>query len=216
MTSHKRVLTKVTTMILLLARRVAALCVLSVLLLQPAAASTLTITGGLTQLTLGRNLPALGFTASPTGTASFVGEAFHFPISGGTLDEMSGDALIEHAGAGVTLTRDAISVSVGDFLIDTVAGAIFGSVNGGGSLVDLFTLVATDGPRLRVRVSAPLADALSAIYGTPNLAGETIGFATTAPQTAPAPVPLPAGMPLLLAGLAAVGALRFARGRATA
>ena len=191
---------------------VAALLLAPFLSAGSAEAGTVGITGGTTNLIVTADLAGLGLSAETFGGASLTDGAFTFPITGGSVDTESGDALIEHEGSGVVLYNMTSEVSVGSFLIDTASAAIFGLVNGTGSLVQFFDLGGTTEDGIEVLIAAPLGGAISAIFGAPDLTGATFGFATTSPVTdvAPAPVPLPAAMPLLLAG---IGAMAFVRTR---
>jgi hypothetical protein len=179
------------------------------LLLQPAQAATVNITGGITTVDVTADLAGLGLGAAAFGTASLSGSTFTFPISGGTVDTATGNAIIEHTGVGVALFAGTTAATVGNFVIDTAAATIRGNVNGGSAFVDLFTLGPATTQGIEVLFASPLAGALSQVFGAPDLTGATFGFANTAPATTP--VPLPAAMPLLLAGLGAFGALRLRR-----
>ncbi len=164
-------------------------------------------------------LTALGLGGAPTGTAgvSLDGEGlplFAFGITGGTIDA-AGNALIEHDGSGVrlfALADPTISATVGNFLIDTLAGTVSGIVNGSGPSTVLFNFDAVTPRGIAISISSALAGALTGVFGAPDLTGARFGFANTAPEVAP--VPLPATLPLAAAGfaaLAAFGARRRAR-----
>lgn len=172
------------------------------------AAQAARIDGGATMVEVVAPLGDLGLGGAPFGTATAEGAVFTFPITGGTAN---GDALlIEHVGSGVTLftldDTDDTEVTVGNFLIDTAQGTIFGDVIGGPANLDLFSLV-SDPNGIGLNITGTLAGALTGIFGAPDLANERFGLAKTNPSI----VPLPASVLLMLGGLTALGAVRARR-----
>jgi hypothetical protein len=184
----------------------------------PAEAATLPLVGNQTEVEVTAPLAALGLGGAPFGTAtvdvSGANPIFTFPVTGGTLDTASGDARVEHQGSGVTLSALAdptVSATVGNFFIDTIALQVSGDVLGGASGVPFFDLGAATTSGVELFITAELAGALTGVFGADNLTGAQFGFAR--PDLAP--IPLPAGVWLMIAGLAAFGAVR-ARGRRAA
>ena len=156
-------------------------------------------------------LSTLGLGAAPTGTATLdtsgARPLFAFDITGGTVDT-SGNALIEHEGSGVqlfALADTTIFAEVGDFLIDTFAGTVSGTVNGAGAGTVLFNFGESTRFGIVLEISSDLAAALAGVFGAPDLTGARFGYANTDPQIGPAPIPLPATLPLLAAGLLVAG-----------
>jgi hypothetical protein len=179
-----------------------------------AQASTITLGSGETRVRVEADLAGLGLTPSLVGTTSVVndpnGLVLSFPVTGGQLDGLAGS--IEHEGSGVTLTAGATSVTVGNFIIDTVQQVIFGDVDLNGARIgddlDLFSFdlsTVTPGQLtnlntqfLALLITPTLAGALTQIFGAPDLENALFGFASTLPQE----VPLPAAVWMFLAGLA--------------
>lgn len=174
-----------------------------------AQAASLPIIGNFTEVEVTADLAGLGLTAAAFGSATASGAVFTFPVTGGVVDSISGDALVEHDGSGVALTAGAFSAFVGNFLIDTGAATVFGdgAVLGGAGFTSapLFTFGTGEAlPGVELLISPALAGALSAVFGAPDLTGATFGYAR--PDLAVVPVPA-AGL-LLLSALGALGALR--------
>jgi hypothetical protein len=195
--------------------RIAALALAAAALVFAGSAGAATISPvGTTNVRVVAPLAALGLGASPTGSAtvdlSGLKPLFLFPITGGMIDA-SGNAVIQHAGSGVTLFSlddSTVFATVGDFVIDTLAGTVSGVVNGSGPTTVLFNFGATKADGILLNISSGLAGALTSVFGAPDLTGAAFGFGITDPVAAP--VPLPAGGLLLLAalGLVALGAGR--------
>ena len=162
---------------------------------------------GVTTVEVTANLGSLGLGGAPVGSATADGAVFSFPITGGSIDSGSGDALIEHDGSGVklfALADASINVSVGNFLIDTMMQTVSGDVFGGSSGVTFFNFGTPGASGIPLLISSDLASALTSIFGAPDLTGAEFGLANTNPTV----VPLPAGLPLLLAALGGLAALR--------
>ena len=161
-------------------------------------------------------LTSAGVSVAPLGTATAFADASGnligaFPITGGTLTPDLSNALIEHVGSGLALSRNGTTVNLENFLIDTTlpTDTIFGWVSVGATIlndVPLFTLAG-----LNVFLSDTAGGALNSFLGIPNLAGAQLGFALTNPQ----PVPEPETYAMLgvgLAMLALAGRRRMKRG----
>jgi hypothetical protein len=175
-------------------------------------AASLPIIGVKTDVEVTAPLGALGLTPAPFGSATAVGAIFTFPVTGGSVDSLSGAALIEHAGSGVALTAGTQSAFVGNFLIDTAAGSVFadGAALGlpGFLNAPIFNLgTGTELPGVELIITSTLASVLTAVFGAPDLTGVTFGYAR--PDVAVVPVPA-AGL-LLLSGMGALGAVRLRR-----
>lgn len=161
-------------------------------------------------------LGAFGLGGAPTGSAAVSltpagNPLFAFNITGGTVDSDTGAAQIEHDGSGVrlfALANDTIGAIVGNFIVDTGVGAVFGNVNDDDAVVRLFDLDLGATGGIGLNISDDLAGALTTVFDADDLTGAQFGLANTNPTVAPAPIPLPAGAPLLLAG---VGAFAIAR-----
>ena len=176
-----------------------------------AQAGTVDIIGGDTDVLVTADLAGLGLTGAPTGTAEVElvidFAQFTFGITGGSVDEV-GNALIEHDGSGVSLTGGGTTATVGDFLIDTEAANITGTVNDALFGVELFTFGTVSAEGIQLLISDSLAGALTSVFGVGSLAGAEFGLANTNPITDVAPVPLPAGGLLLITAL---GGLAYTR-----
>ncbi|WP_299356798.1 hypothetical protein [uncultured Shimia sp.] len=181
---------------------------LTVPVAEKATASTV-ISGGITQVDVTADLTGLGLIGFPFGSATAADSVFSFPITGGSAIAPD-DLLIEHDGSGVTLQALAsltTQATVANFLIDTVAGGVFGDVIGGANDVFLFEFGSGDDlPGIELEITSQFATALTSVFGAPDLTGATFGYASTSPDLAP--VPLPAGLPLLLGGMAILFGLR--------
>ncbi len=180
--------------------------------LSTGAAHAVAVTGGTTAVTVTADLAGLGLTPGLEGTATAeVNDGLltvFFPITGGATGP-AGNALIEHDGSGVSLTAGDTTASIGNFVIKTSAGAVFGDLFGAttGSPLEFFTF--GDGtalPGVELEISSTLAGALSGVFGAPDLTGATFGYAVPSPTLAP--VPLPAGALLLIGGLGMLGLVR--------
>jgi hypothetical protein len=181
----------------------------------PAQAAPVALVGNETTVTVTAPLGTLGLSGAAFGTATLSVvdglPAFAFPITGGTIDSATSDALIEHNGSGVTLTGAGTSATVGNFLIDTLAMTVFGDLIDAAtgtsiaSGLELFGFGAeTARPGVQLLITSTLAGALSDTFGAPDLTGVEFGYAV--PDIAAVPVPA-AGL-LLLGGLGMMGALR--------
>ncbi|GFE64151.1 hypothetical protein [Litoreibacter roseus] len=180
-------------------------------------AATVGITGVETSITVTAPLGDLGLSATNFGASSveIIDETpvFSFAITGGSVDLDSSAAMIAHNGSGLTLTAGDISASVGDFLIDTAAALVSGTVNGGETFVPLFNLGSAEDDRgIEIFATETLASTLTAVFDAPDLSGALFGFASPELELADtpdmAPIPLPAGFPLLAGGLVLLGLMR--------
>ncbi|WP_299500221.1 VPLPA-CTERM sorting domain-containing protein [uncultured Roseobacter sp.] len=180
------------------------------LALATGAANAATINGGETTVTVTAPLTTLGLGGAPFGTATATGATFTFPITGGST--AGGGLEILHDGSGVTLftldTTDDVEVTVGNFVIDTLAETVFGDVIGGPTGLDLFSFGTAQGG-IGLEITGTLAGALTSIFNAPDLTGAQFGVANTSPEIAP--VPLPASALLLLAGFGMFGVVKARR-----
>ncbi len=190
-------------------------CALSVLLTLPLGASAAAIIGNTTsvELTAAGALASLGVAVQPVGTASLeaLGPTAVFPITGGSIDDVTGDLLVEHDGSGLSLGVGTDNILLLNFLIDSAAATIFGDVvvvdDVAGTLsasalndVDLFSLDAD----LNVFLTATASGALNALFGTALPAGLKIGEASLDVSA----VPLPPAVMLFGSAFAGMLALR--------
>ncbi|MBP6095406.1 MAG: PEP-CTERM sorting domain-containing protein [Methyloversatilis sp.] len=189
-------------------RRIAASVLLSAFAAAPmvaAAASPIAPVGpNVTVLTATPTLVGAGVSVSALGLASLTSDASGnpvglFPITGGYLAPDLSNAMVEHMGSGLRLSRNGLDLQ--NFPIDTTMTVytIFGSVTSGSTFIPsapLFTLSGFD-----LLVSGPGGGALAAFLGIPDLSGAKMGFALTSPVAA---VPEPETCALLLAGLGLV------------
>jgi hypothetical protein len=187
---------------------IASLAVLAVFA-SPAKAASLPIIGNVTDVEVTADLAGLGLTAAPFGSGTAAGAIFTFDVTGGAVDSLTGNALVEHAGSGVALTAGTTSAFVGNFLIDTGAGTVSGdgAVLGGAGFLGATLFTFGDGdalPGVELLFSSTLAGVLSSVFGAPDLTGATFGYAR--PDLAVVPIPA-AGM-LLLSALTVLGVVR--------
>lgn len=184
----------------------------------PTAASAAELVGGETRVQVTADLAALGLTPGITGTASIVSGSpltVSFPVTGGALDPaLSG--FILHEGSGVSLTAGSNTLTLGNFIIDTVSSRILGDAAlNGAALADdlpLFTFDLTtvtpaqltdlNSPALVLSFTAGAAGALTQVFGAPNLTGAEFGRAATAPVAA---VPEPSTWAMMIFGFALIG-----------
>lgn len=121
-----------------------------------------------------------------------------FPITGGYLDPDLSNAMVQHAGSGLRLSRAGTDVDLENFVIDTTLAqdTIFGQVTVGATVLNDVPLFTLSG--FNLFLSEPAGDALVSFLGIPDLGGAQLGFALTSPVAA---VPEPETYALLLAGL---------------
>lgn len=139
----------------------------------------------------------------PDASGNLIGA---FAITGGTLDPDLGNALIEHDGSGLQLSRNGTDVKLENFLINTTlpTDTIFGQVTVGTTTLSDVPLFTLNGSNLFLSDAA--GDALVTFLGIPDLGGAQLGFALTNPL----PVPEPETYAMMGAGLVL---LAFARSR---
>jgi hypothetical protein len=177
-------------------------------------AQAIPVTGGVTTVNLvsAATLTGAGVTVAPLGTATATAgpggiPAVRFPITGGDLSA-SFAGTIAHNGSGLRLTTTTGTVSLTNFLIDTVSLTLSGAVAFGTtnlSNVPLFAL-STNGNATSpfdLKLTATAAGALTSVLGVPNLTGALIATAGTAPITAA--IPEPSTYALMLGGLGLAG-----------
>lgn len=167
------------------------------------------------ELTAAGLLAANGVTVQPVGTAALDATTVTatFPITGGTLN--GSDALIEHAGSGLSLSKGSDHLLLLNFLIDTAAATVFGDavviddVAGTPSAtalndIPLFALGSATSGGIPLLLSTAAAGAVSSLFGLPDLSGAQIGLANPTLSA----VPVPAAVWLMGSALAAVGLRR--------
>lgn len=193
----------------------AAIAVLTLLPAERAAAAIeiAPVGGTVVVLTATPVLTGAGVSLAPLGIASAMSDVSGnavaiFPITGGTLDPDLSNAKVEHEGSGLSLTRNSVTVSLENFLIDTTlpTDTIFGKVSVGTTTlpdpVPLFTLTGNN-----MFLSDAAGAALNSALGIPNLAGAQLGFALTNPV----PVPEPETYAMMGLGLAFLALMRQSR-----
>jgi hypothetical protein len=173
----------------------------------PVAANAATIIGGSTQITLtgAPDLVALGFSISATGTATLSNDAppvASFNITGGTFN--GADAIIEHNGSGLGLTKGLKTLQFSNFRIDTASGLVSGDIFLG-DLIGQGTGLFDIGPNLSLVIRPDIGLLLTNSFGIPDLTGAVIGTAVTNPIIAANAVPEPAVWTMLLVGLGLAG-----------
>lgn len=193
--------------------------VFAAMLTVPGASRAASLIGGVTQVQVTADVGALGLTPGVLGSASIVSGqplTVAFPITGGALNS-SLAGFILHEGSGVSLTAGGNSLSLTNFIIDTIGQRILGdaALNGTSLATDLplFTfdlstvtpaaLTNLASPSLSLLFSRQAATALTTVFGAPDLTGAQFGLAATAPSA----VPEPATWAMLLLGFGAVGVI---------
>ncbi|MEL7489425.1 MAG: PEP-CTERM sorting domain-containing protein [Pseudomonadota bacterium] len=178
------------------------------------AAHAAPVVSGSTVVDVTADLGALGLSAEPLDDSTIADGRFTFPISGGALDGLAGT--IEHEEAGVRLFTATDSVTLENFVIDTVASEIIADVTVNdsaaitaavfsfdlgalGSIDDLFDLA---NPSLPLVFTSAAASVLADAFGlTIDLTGVEFGLAATSPEL----VPVPGAIGLFAIGAAFLG-----------
>jgi hypothetical protein len=177
-----------------------------------------TIGGGQTLVTLDPGFISLltgnGLVPSAIAPATLSGAVASFPITGGSTS--AGNAIIDHSG-GLTFTKGATFLSIGNFVIDTANSDVTGfAMNSSGldvASAPLFTI----GSGLTLALTGTAAGAISATFFngdsgiTQTLTGFKVGVADPQPT---AITPEPGSLLLMgtgLLGVASVGYRRFVR-----
>lgn len=173
--------------------------VAAVMIAMPMVANAVEIIGNETRVELTSAptlIGTLGLSIQPVGIGSIeaVGPTAVFPITGGTIDDVTGELLVEHDGSGLTLSAGTTSLLLLNFLIDTENTQILGDAvtiapDTNGDLqaaalndIPLFTL---DG--LDLLLTSTAAGAIDSLFGVPGLTGFEIGTASL--DVAAVPVP---------------------------
>ena len=140
----------------------------------------------------------------PDASGNLIGA---FAITGGTLDPDLGNALVEHEGSGLALSRNGTTVNLENFLIDTTlpTDTIFGKVSVGSTTLENVPLFTLSGANLFLSETA--GDALVSFLAIPDLGGAQLGFALTNPL----PVPEPETYAMMGAGLVLLAFARSGR-----
>jgi hypothetical protein len=133
-------------------------------------------------------LASAGVTVAPSGKASAGSKGISFPISGGNFNADSLTGKIEHKG-GLTFTGNGTELTVKRFVVKVGAkNVIRAEVAGGGHVrladldLDHAKIKQRNGKLLISNVGVSLAgkaaNALSAVFGLPDLRGADLGSAT--------------------------------------
>lgn len=178
-----------------------------------AQAQQLPVVGGLTsvKLTAAPVIVGAGLTVGGVGSA-FIAPGSdtipiaYFPVTGGSIDTGTFAGTILHDGSGLSLSGNGSTVSLTDFVIDTVGGQLSGLVTANGASlgsVSLFTIGLSGTPAwpFSLTLTPTAGAALAQVFGIPNLGGAQLGIANTIPIA----VPEPATVASMLAGLAMLG-----------
>lgn len=148
-------------------------------------------------------LIGLGYELGTIGTAEVKLDGpqpwIDFPITGGMFDFGTGIGMIEHDGSGFSLTKNGITTSFENFLIDTGSALLSGKVSVGATVLEDFNIFDI-GADLELTLTDMASMAIFDIYGD-DLGNAEIGIG--APNLDP--VPEPSTMLLLAAGLFGVG-----------
>ncbi len=172
------------------------------------------VVGGFTTVTLvsAPTLTGAGVTLGLLGTATAAPSVggvpvVRFPITGGDLSA-SFAGTIAHNGSGLRLTTTTGTISLTNFLIDTVSLNLSGTVAFGTTTLNnvaLFSLTSNGNAAspFDLRLSSAAGNALVSVLGVPNLTGALIATAGTAPITAA--IPEPSTYALMLGGLGLAG-----------
>ncbi len=185
-------------------------------------ASAAPLVGGETTVRVTADLGALGLNAEPLDDSLFNAETgtFTFPISGGDLEDLAGT--IEHDEAGVRLFTESASVSLENFVIDTVNSLINADVTVNDAsplnaaifsfdvtdLEEIEDLFVTETPMLPLRFTEAAATVLADAFDLEiDLDGVEFGLAATEPVA----VPVPPAMGLFAGGAAALAWARRRR-----
>jgi|GEM_PF-4430550 hypothetical protein len=161
-------------------------------------AATVDVLGGSTDLLLSN----LGLTGSVTGQGSAsstaLGKVISLDITGGTIDDETGAAVLQHAGSSFTLSNGTTSVAFGNLVIDTAAGQVLADIEGGADGAVILQIGNVwEGGELPLLV----ADSLAAVF--PEIEGRKLALGSATPE-----VPLPASGLLLLGGLGGLAIYR--------
>jgi hypothetical protein len=169
---------------------------LSSLVIASGAAHALPIVGGITVVKL-TSAPVLGGADVSVGV---LGSALvspgsdglplaFFPVTGGAIDTGTFAGSIEHAGSGLSLTKDGTTIELTNFVIDTVSLLLSGDVAFGATTLDdvgLFDIGLSGNAAypFSLSLTSAAAGALTAVLGLPDLTGLEAGIANSIPITA--------------------------------
>jgi hypothetical protein len=204
-----------------LLKTIAAMTMAMVWTVVPTISQAAVVVGGQTRVQVTADLAGLGLTPGILGTASIVSGSpltVGFPITGGSLDSSLGGFIL-HEGSGVSLTAGSNTLSLSNFIIDTVSQRVLGDASLNGSLLanDLalfsFNLASVtpaqltnlEAPALGLFFTAGAAGALTQVFGAPDLTGAQFGLAATGPTFATGAIPEPASWAMLIVGFGLVG-----------
>ncbi len=152
-------------------------------------------------------LTGQGIRVSPLGSATVNAAPpppqITFPITGGTFDTTTSNAVIKHDGSGFRLDKSTSTIKLQDFVINTNINQVTGDVAYGFTNVQdvpIFTIANTS----ELRFTKQAADAVYASLGVPDLTGFTVG-------TAKIDLRVPEPSILLLLGIGLFGLAAYRR-----
>lgn len=181
-----------------------------------ARAATVPVIGGTTTIFLISEpflnaLPVGGVQINPLGAAMKSGAPISeltFPITGGSLDTVTGDLILEHVGSGVQFT-DATSneVNVNDPVIDTGAGVVTAILTGdfGGPIGPVAATVFEIGPA-SILTTTPEIDSTDFLGGLDPVVPDGFAFGVLGEPDV-ALIPLPPTWVLFAGAIVLLGAL---------
>ncbi len=145
------------------------------------------VIGGATSVTLtsAATLDSLGVSVSPLGSATVsttdADPVASFTITGGTLDNAAGGAVILHQGSGLELSDAAGVVDIADLRVDTVNGVINANVSANGISAGNLAVFSL-GADAAITLTAAAADVVDQILDTTAITPAVqVGFASVAP-----------------------------------
>lgn len=177
-------------------------------------AATIVLGGGTTTVSFDPTvlsvLSGAGINITTFGAATLVGADATFPITGGTLDDTSNDAEIEHEGSGLTFSNGVNSLTLANFIIDanltpgSMTGSVLADVSGFATATDAPVFDISNGPTLSFTSTA--ASVFTQAFGLDDVTGVEAATADVDAQ----PIPEPSTILLAAAGLGLLAVRRRA------